>query len=139
MLELILTRGIPASGKTTWAREWVARDPTHRARVNRDDIRESVFGELPRYDEFHVTCLQNDMIKALLYAGRSIVVDNTNLNDVHVQQLRNLGRMYTATVTILNFPVALSEALRRDTGRTRKVGSDVIRRFAHQYPAWVLA
>lgn len=43
MAKLIITRDLPASGKTTWARSWVAEDPIHRTRVNRDDIR-AMFG-----------------------------------------------------------------------------------------------
>ena len=39
MITLLLTRGLPASGKTTFARAWVAESPTDRARINRDDLR----------------------------------------------------------------------------------------------------
>src|SRR3990167_2822145 len=38
-LQLVCTRGLPASGKTTWAREGVANDPARRVRVSRDDFR----------------------------------------------------------------------------------------------------
>mgnify|MGYP003455142708 FL=1 len=39
MNKLILTRGIQGSGKTTWARQWVAEDPDSRVRINNDDLR----------------------------------------------------------------------------------------------------
>lgn len=39
MSKLIITRGLPASGKSTWARQWVLEDPKHRVRINQDDIR----------------------------------------------------------------------------------------------------
>ena len=42
--ELVVTRGLPASGKTTWAQAWVADDPTRYARVSRDDLRAMLFG-----------------------------------------------------------------------------------------------
>lgn len=31
--------GLPASGKSTWAKQWVLEDPEHRVRINQDDIR----------------------------------------------------------------------------------------------------
>ena len=37
--KLILMQGIPASGKTTWSKNWVAEDPKTRIRFNNDDIR----------------------------------------------------------------------------------------------------
>ena len=39
MIEILYTVGLPASGKTTYARQWVQEDPKHRVRINRDDIR----------------------------------------------------------------------------------------------------
>ena len=39
MSKLIITRGLPASGKSTWAKQWVLEDPEHRVRINQDDIR----------------------------------------------------------------------------------------------------
>jgi predicted kinase len=39
MGKLILTRGVPASGKSTWAKAWVEEDPLNRVRVNRDNLR----------------------------------------------------------------------------------------------------
>jgi predicted kinase len=33
MPKLVITRGLPGSGKTTHAVAWVAEDPAHRARI----------------------------------------------------------------------------------------------------------
>lgn len=44
MHKIILTVGIPASGKSTWAKQWVLEDPEHRIRFNQDDIR-NMFGK----------------------------------------------------------------------------------------------
>ncbi len=75
--ELILTRGIQASGKTTWALKWVAEDEEHRARVNRDEIRMTLFGRYWPVPEDAVTIAQHAAIKALLASGRSVVVDDS--------------------------------------------------------------
>lgn len=39
MKRIILTRGIPASGKSIWAKQEVLKDPEHSVRINRDDLR----------------------------------------------------------------------------------------------------
>lgn len=36
---LIITRGLPASGKSTFARAWVEEDPGNRVEINRDSTR----------------------------------------------------------------------------------------------------
>ena len=41
---LVITRGLPGSGKSTWARQWVSQDPAHRAEVNRDSLRLMMHG-----------------------------------------------------------------------------------------------
>ena len=38
MNKIILTQGIQGSGKTTWAKAWVAEDPEYHIRINNDDI-----------------------------------------------------------------------------------------------------
>lgn len=38
MKQILILRGIPASGKTTYALKWVNEDPNHRIRINQDDI-----------------------------------------------------------------------------------------------------
>ena len=37
--QVIVCQGIPASGKSTYANEWVLEDPVHRVRINMDSIR----------------------------------------------------------------------------------------------------
>ena len=39
MSKLILCQGIQGSGKSTYAKKWVAEDPEHRVRLNYDDLR----------------------------------------------------------------------------------------------------
>ena len=39
MSKLIITRGLPASGKSTWAKQWVLEDTENRVRINQDDIK----------------------------------------------------------------------------------------------------
>ena len=44
MLKIIITRGIPGSGKTTWAKD-VVKENSNYIRINRDDLRIMLIGK----------------------------------------------------------------------------------------------
>jgi len=124
-------RGIVASGKSTDAIRWVAQKPLERARVNRDDIRFSVFGSyvLPPELEMTVTRIELAQIDALLKAGKSVVIDNMNLRAKYVKEYLKLAAKHNVVVLHQDFPVELSEAIKRNSERDRKVPEDVIRKL----------
>lgn len=39
MLKIILCKGLPASGKSTWTRELIDKNPEKYKRINKDDLR----------------------------------------------------------------------------------------------------
>jgi predicted kinase len=139
---ITVLRGLPGSGKTTWAREYAR---AHRGEVGivcRDTIREYVLGltmqagdsVLDRCGEDLVTALCRALAAVLLESGRDVIVDATNLSPVHVDVWRALASGYGAAVEILDMDVPVEECTRRDAARAaaggRSVGADVIRRMA---------
>lgn len=134
MSELLLTRGVPASGKTTWAQFWLAQ-AKNRARVNRDDLRFELYGVYwgEEVDEDVVTKIQHSRVKALLEAGFDVVVDDTNLRAKTVKAWLKVAAEAGAKVRHEDFPIEVEEAIRRDYQRAyeggRSVGEDVIRKF----------
>ena len=129
---LVITRGIPGAGKTTWAKAWVAEAP-NRARVSRDDIRFMLFGRYADVDERAVTKVANSMMRSLMFGGWDVVLDATNLNERHLENVRRLARHTGYTVEVRDFDVDVDEAIARDAARDRVVGADVIRRMAERY------
>lgn len=131
MTELILTRGLPASGKSTWAKAWVAEDPKNRVRVNRDDLRYMMFGSYwgKGVDEDAVTAAEEGAVKAALAKGRSVVVDATHLTAKYVKRWARIH-----PVTLQDFPVDPKVCIERDWLRGdaggRSVGAKVIRDLA---------
>ncbi len=76
--ELIITKGLPGSGKTTWAKAWVLEDPKNRVRVNRDDIRHMLGPYWVPSREQLVSKMEESMILHGLIYRYSVVVDATN-------------------------------------------------------------
>ena len=126
MSTLILTRGIQASGKSRWAREWVQEDPEHRIRINRDDLRRSLFAAnstlLSHDQERFVSVVEKDVARAALRAGKDVVVDAMNLRARWVKEWMSLGW----PVTFKDFPVDLDLALARNAARGEPVPEDAI-------------
>ncbi|MGL4998007.1 MAG: AAA family ATPase [Cetobacterium sp.] len=132
-MKMIITRGVPASGKTTWAKEWLADDPDNRARVNRDDIRHSQFGRGWGVDENAVTEIQNVSIRSHFKASRDIVIDNTNLRARDVRSLMKIAAEFDAEVEFKDFIVDLPTALERDSLRIPYVGEPAILSFFKRF------
>lgn len=136
MSKIILTRGIPASGKSTWAKAWVAEDPEHRFRVNRDNLRWTLgikSGVGTRAQEEQVTYWQHRMAEYALQCGQDVVVDDTNLRAKYVKEWLRLAKAMNAEVEFQDFPITFDEANRRDMQRRengeRWVGDVVIYDF----------
>lgn len=136
MPTLHYTVGLPASGKTTWARQHVAKHRT-TIRVNRDDLRLMLHeGRFSKGNEKAVTEAQHAMIAAALAAGRDVVVDDTNLNARTVAKLEGLARDHQAELVKVDFTdVPLRDCIARDAKRNRSVGEDVIRQMWGRYLA----
>lgn len=134
---MYITRGWPASGKTTWARNYVADNPG-AVRINRDDFRKMLYGApktvLGHANEQAVTVAQHAAIEASLRAGSTVIVDDTNL------RLRNARRLVDIAVKagvewhVEDFQVTLEECIERDNQRTDAVGEEVIRGIAQRFP-----
>lgn len=136
MREILVLRGIPASGKSTYAKTWVAADPGKRARVNRDDIRFSVFGKyvgLTYTDEEIVTNIERGMVKSLLDAGKSVVVDSMCIRPKYVREWMKFADRNKVAFATAEFPIGLDEAILRDAAREKSVGEDFLRMVWKKY------
>lgn len=127
MQELILTRGIPASGKSTFAMAWVQAAPG-RIRVNRDDIRFQTYGVYHggNVNEDAVTKIEDAMVDAGLRAGLSVIVDDTNIRHAYVKRLAAIGHRHGVPVSVKQFDIELAEACVRNDFRERRVPEGVI-------------
>lgn len=138
MTKLVIFRGLPASGKTTAARLWVAADIANRARVNRDDLRQMLHYGYDPDAERYVRVARDRLVKALLDQGVSVACDDTNLSQKVARSLARIGRHAGATVHVRDLSdVDVELCVLRDADRPDgvRVGEQVIRDMYSRYLA----
>lgn len=80
MTKIIICRGLPGSGKTTWAKNYIKQNVfSNIIRVNRDDIRKMFGISYNEFAERFVKEIEKDVITKALNAGYDVIVDDTNI------------------------------------------------------------
>jgi len=125
---LIICRGLPASGKSTWAKAEVAKlAPKPAIVVNRDTLRL----QNPGRGEGFIRTLRDDLIEEHLMLGYIVISDDTNLIHSTFNGLVELAKRCVASFQVKDFTdVSVEECIKRDAARPASVGAAVIRRFA---------
>jgi predicted kinase len=126
MLELVINRGVPGSGKSTYARKWVfdGTPQNRRARVNRDDIRKQLYGVdfgVP-VEETVVTAIEDAMIDTLLERGVSVIIDDCNISQKYINRFTKMAKRHDAEVRVNLIDVPLKTALNRNLARQEAGG-----------------
>jgi predicted kinase len=134
---LYMTVGLPASGKTTWAKAKIAENPGSCKRINKDDLRAMLDGgKWSRDNEKFILSTRDAIVSSALAAGKHVIVDDTNLAPKHQAVLSELAKKNGATLEIVSFlGVSLDECIERDRKRANYVGEKVIRGMWNQFLA----
>jgi len=131
---LLILVGISGSGKSTYAHELWKENPDKYVIVNRDKIRELLFGfteaqmdeyyRLPKLGKYEkqVTRYADTLINDGLNHGKTVIVDATNLTIKYL----NSYKYWNVPVDVKVFSISLEDAIQRDLTRNRVVGQAVI-------------
>src|SRR5687768_9928057 len=93
--KVILTRGLPASGKTSWAKEQVANGNGRVKRVNKDDLRAMLDnGKHSRQREEEVLHARDMLVELALIKKYTAIVDDTNFSESHYERLKKIADVY---------------------------------------------
>lgn len=131
MAKLLMLKGLPGSGKSTFARELATQG---YVRVNKDDLRAMLNdGKWSKQNEKFVLLVRDAIIVHALEQGKSVVVDDTNFAPKHREVLSALAKSYGATFEIKFFDLPLEECIKRDLKRENSVGEKVIRQMYDQF------
>jgi predicted kinase len=132
-MKLLLLKGLPASGKTTFAKELVKNDGNW-VRVNKDDLRNMLNGgKWSSGREKKIIACERWLVEFSLDQKKNVVVDDTNLNPTHERYFKGLAKSHNADFEIKEFDTPLEECIKRDNARPNGVGETVIRKMYNQY------
>jgi predicted kinase len=142
MKQVIMMRGLPGSGKSTYAKQLVASTPNTYKRINRDDLR-AMFdnGHWTQGNEKFVKRVRDVLIIKALEEGKHVIVDDTNLSPTNETRIRQLveefNKMHndSVQVAVKEMDVPLAECIARDAKRPNPVGAKRIRDMHRQFYA----
>lgn len=120
MPNMIILRGVPASGKSTFRKQMV-QDHNY-VYVNNDELRVLY----PDYKEHDILELSGMLARDYMYQGENIIIDNTNINPRTVERWETIGKEYRYNVEVKEFTVDYLTAVKRDRQRDNPVGKSVI-------------
>lgn len=138
---LIVMVGISNSGKSSLSSAMISGDFNKYALVNRDKIREMMFGytESNVYKHYEkdnlnklekmVTKEEDNLIHEGLSAGKIVIIDSTNLKREYIERYK----YWNVPTELIFVPITLKEALVRDFARNRNVGDNVIIKQYNRY------
>lgn len=143
MKKVIIPRGIPGSGKTTWVKAQLATHPAGTAvRISNDDLSFMLYGQpwgtffFSEATRETLSNLRIAMLETFLKqdAITHVYVDNTNLAVPTVKSLQDVALRYGADFVVDDqfLSVDIEECIIRDSKREAPVGADVIRKMAKQ-------
>ena len=132
-MKILILKGLPASGKSTYAKELVAVN-NNWVRVNKDDLRAMMNGGVFSGKlEKHIVRTERELVENALKLGKNVIVDDTNFNPNHEIFFRALAYQYSAEVEVKFFDIPLETCIDRDNKRPNGVGETAIRRMYNQY------
>jgi predicted kinase len=137
----LLLRGLPGSGKSTYANGLVKQG---WKRLNKDMLRDMIDGgQFSPENEDSLNQLLYDMAFHYLSQGYSVVSDNMNFNVWHFLVARKVANRVSSIaidfdgihceVKGMDFHTPIEECIRRDALRPKPVTEEVIRKIEAQW------
>jgi predicted kinase len=132
---IIMTRGLPGSGKSTWAQDQVKKHPGQYKIIANDDLRNMMDnGRYSRQNEKFMLSCRDNLIALALDEGFIPIVDATHLNPIHINHIQGLWSEQGVEITTQDFTdVPIEVCIERDLHRMHSVGEKVIRQHYNKW------
>jgi len=134
MLKVIMLVGAPASGKSTWAKQEIAKDPLNWCRISNDDLRNMCNGYVfsAGYEKF-ITDIRNHLLREALHRNMNVILDNVNSNNKHWETTCKIAVESHKNVQVFekHFFEELDVLLERNAKRegSARVPDEAVKRF----------
>lgn len=149
MKEFIMCKGLPGSGKSTWAKEFILSQPDQWVRINNDSLQLMLTGQTFVKDKkvWHkIEHFRDCMINEALAMGLNVIIDNTNLSPKREEEYRALIELHNKNNTekykfrvqdFTKVPLAtcLAQNKTRDSAVPERVIYDMYNQFLKPAPA----
>lgn len=132
MAKMLVLQGLPAAGKSTFAREFI-KGKDNWVIINRDSLRRMMGDYWVLSREKLIKDSEDILIITALLHKYNVVVDDTNLNPKYISDLNVIAKKTGAEIEFKKFDIPLDELLKRDSNRENPVGEKVIRDFWKKY------
>lgn len=128
MKKIILTKGLPASGKDFWAEKIMSESPGQYKRVNKDMLRKMLdVSKWSGKNEQFILKIRNYIVEEALKAGKHAIVSDTNLHSKHKNEMQRIAARNNAIVEVKDFTdITPKVCIERDLKRSNSVGQKVI-------------
>lgn len=131
-MKVLILQGLPASGKSTVAKNLVMEEGF--VRVNKDDLRAMMYGDsFSKRSEKAVCSIRDKIINDTLKRGGNVVVDDTNFNHKHIAQITNIARNYKAEVEVRLIDTPVDVCIERNAKREKPIPEVAIYGMYNQY------
>lgn len=135
-MKLKILRGLPGSGKSTYAKKFVEENKDW-VRVCRDDLRWMRGQYWISKQEDMITDWENLLCLIAFRHGYNVIIDATNFNKERVKSRFNYFKTFFPELEYHTheFNVSVEECIKNDLKRPNSVGEKVIRDFYNKYLA----
>lgn len=133
-MKCIILIGLPGSGKSTWAQDYVRNNNKNITILSSDAYRKEMFGDesIQRDPKKVFTKLANDA-KKLLSEGKSIIIDATNVTPKSRKTFIDIAKQFQCFVIAQVFLTTPELCKQRNGLRNRKVPEEVIDNMSKKF------
>ena len=129
MAKMIFLYGLPAAGKTTFAKKFVIDNPDV-IRISADDVRKELYGsEDIRGDSYKIYSVILDKMTRCLDNDKSFIYDGTNMLKAYRLDYLCEFKDYDVDRIIIKFPMDKVRCLARFFARNRKIPFESVSKY----------